>query len=115
MDRHSTRYSPVKLARGFVLGIGIMGILAAFGAVSADATDAKAPCVDLLKENGRADDSPASAESPFQTGNECEAVKHRELRMPVLEVPQEEEDPMSLSLGTKGDGATLYFKIPFSF
>ena len=115
MYRHSTKYSPVKLARGLVLWIGMMGILAAFVTVSGDATDTKAPCVDLLNEYGGADDLPALAELPFQTGNQCEAVKHRELRVPVLEIPQEEEDPMSLSLGTKGDGATLHFKIPFSF
>ena len=95
--------------------IGIIAILAALVTVSADAMDSKAPCVDLIKENGRVDDSPALAELPFQTGNQCEAVKHRELRVPLLEIPQEEEDPMSVSLGTKGDGATLHFKIPFSF
>jgi hypothetical protein len=61
------------------------------------------------------DDSVALAELPFLTSNQCEAVKRRELRVPLLELPQEEEDPMSLSLGTKGDGATLHFKIPFSF
>jgi hypothetical protein len=95
--------------------IGIIGLIAALVAVSADAMDTKAPCVDLLKENGRVDDSPALTELPFLTGNQCEAVKHRELRVPLLEIPQEEEDPMSLSIGTKGDGATLHFKIPFSF
>jgi hypothetical protein len=95
--------------------IGIVGLVAALVTVSADAMDTKAPCVDLLKVNGRVDDSPALAELPFLTGNQCEAVKRREIRMPLLEIPQEEEDPMSLSLGSKGDGATLHFKIPFSF
>ncbi len=95
--------------------IGIIAILAVLVTVSADAMDSKTPCVDLIKENGTVDDSPGLAELPFLTGNQCEAVKHRELRVPVLAIPQEEEDPMSLSLGTKGNGATLYFKIPFSF
>ena len=95
--------------------ISLIGIFAALVTVSADAMDSKAPCVDLIKENGKVDDSPALAELPFLTGNQCEAVKRRELRVPLLEIPQEEEDPMSLSVGTKGDGGTLYFKIPFSF
>jgi hypothetical protein len=95
--------------------IGLIGIFAALVTVSADAMDSKAPCVDLIKENGKVDDSPALAELPFLTGNQCEAVKRRELRVPLLEIPQDEEGPMSFSVGTKGDGATLYFKIPFSF
>ena len=48
-----------------------------------------------------------AADLPFLTGNQCEAVKRRELRVPLLEIPQEGEDPMSLSVGTKGDGGTL--------
>jgi hypothetical protein len=95
--------------------IGLIGLVAALVIVSADAMDTKAPCVDLVKENGRVDDSPAMDKLPFVTGNQCEAVKHRELRVPLLEIPQEKDDPMSLSVGTKGDGGTLYFKIPFSF
>jgi hypothetical protein len=33
----------------------------------------------------------------------------------LLEIPQEEEDPMALSLGAKSNGLILRFKIPFSF
>jgi hypothetical protein len=95
--------------------IGIIAIFAALVTVSADAMDTKLPCLDLVKENGRVDDLPELAELPFLTDNQCEAVKRRELRVPLLDIPQEEEDAMSLSLGTKGDGATLHFKIPFSF
>jgi hypothetical protein len=95
--------------------LGLIGLAAAFVTVSVNAMDTKAPGVDLLNENGRVDESPALAELPFLTGNQCEAVKRRELRVPLLEIPQEEEDPMSLSIGTKADGATFYFKIPFSF
>ena len=94
---------------------GLIGLVASLVTVSADAMDTRAPCVDLLKENGRVDDSTAQADLPFLTGNQCEAVKRRELRVPLLEIPQEGEDPMSLSVGNKGDGGTLYLKIPFSF
>jgi hypothetical protein len=95
--------------------IGIIAIFAALVTASADAMDTKVPCLDLVKENGRGDDLPALAELLLLTDNQCEAVKRRELRVPLLEIPQEEEDAMSLSLGSKGDGATLHFKIPFSF
>jgi hypothetical protein len=33
----------------------------------------------------------------------------------LLEIPQEEENPMELSLGVKSNGGSLRFKIPFSF
>jgi hypothetical protein len=113
---HRIRHSPVSLPRGFALWIGITGILAAVVTVFAVATDRNISCFDLLEENGKLSDSTAQAERPFLTGNQCEAAKRRELRMPpLLEIPQEKEGPMLLSVGTKGDGATLYFKIPFSF
>jgi hypothetical protein len=95
--------------------IGLIGICAALVTVSANAMDSKVPCVDLINENGRVEDSPELAELPFLTGNTCEAVKRHELRVPLLAIPQEDEDAISLSLGTKGNGGTLYLKIPFSF
>jgi hypothetical protein len=49
------------------------------------------------------------------TENQCEALKARELRALLLEVPQQEEDPVQLSLGVKNGGAVLRLKIPFSF
>ena len=64
--------------------------------------------------DGVARGSPGRAQT-LLTGNECEALKRREARVPLLELPQEDEDPMSLSVGTKGDGGMLRFKIPFSF
>jgi hypothetical protein len=112
---HSIRHSPARLPRGFAPWIGITGIFAAAVAVSAAATDTKMACFDLLEENGKLNVSTAQADLPFLTGNQCEAAKRRELRVPLLEIPQEEENPMSLSVGTKGDGATLHLKIPFSF
>ena len=56
-----------------------------------------------------------SGQQPFLTGNQCEAIKTRELRALLLEIPQEEENPMELSLGVKSNGGSLRFKIPFSF
>jgi hypothetical protein len=95
--------------------IGIIGILAALVTVSADATDEKRPCPASLEEKGGVDDFPAQGELLLLTDNQCEAVKSRQLRVPLLEVPQEEEGPMALSLGVKDSGVILHFKIPFSF
>ena len=75
--------------------------------------DENRPCLDLLEENGATDDS--VAEQPLLTGNQCEAQKTRELHALLLEIPQEDEDPMQFSLGIKTGGAMLRFKIPFSF
>jgi hypothetical protein len=95
--------------------IGIIGIFAALVAVSADAMDANRPCLGLHEESGGADDSPAQDKQPLLLDNQCQALKSRELRVPLLEIPQEEEDPMALSLGAKSNGLILRFKIPFSF
>ena len=95
--------------------IGILGIIAALITGSADAMDANRSCLDLLEENDGAEVSPAQGEQPLLTDNQCEAMKSRELRALLLEVPQEEEDPLQLSLGIKNGGATLRLKIPFSF
>ena len=95
--------------------IGILGIFAALVTVSADAMDANRPCPGLLEEMDGEDDSPAQGEQPLLTDNQCEALKTRELRAPLLEIPQEDEDPMELSLGVKNGGGTVRFKIPFSF
>ena len=95
--------------------IGIIGIFAALVAVSADAMDANRPCLGLHEESGGADDSPAQEKQPLLLDNQCEALKSRELRVPLLEIPQEEEDHMALSLGAKSNGLILRFKVPFSF
>jgi hypothetical protein len=95
--------------------IGITGIFAALVTVSASAEDAERPCVGLAEERGKADQPLTQSEQPLMTANECEALKRRELHMRLLEIPQEEEDPMGLSLGSKDKGGMLYFKIPFSF
>jgi hypothetical protein len=96
--------------------IGIIAIFAVLVAVSADAMDVNRPCSGLLEEEkGWADDSSASGEQPLLMDNQCEALKSRELRLRLLEIPQEEEDPIALSLGVKNGGVVLRFKIPFSF
>ena len=103
--------------------IGIIGIFAALLTACANATDAKRPCFGLLEEQGRTDDPVTQGrqppltnnKQPLLTDNECEAVKRHQLHMRLLEIPQEEEDPMGLSLGSKDKGGMFYFKIPFSF
>ena len=95
--------------------VGILGIVLAFAISPADAMDANSSCLDLLEENDGPDASPPQSEQPLLTDNQCEAMKSREFRLPLLEVPQEEEDPVQLSLGIKNGGATLRLKIPFSF
>jgi hypothetical protein len=95
--------------------IGIIGFLAALFAVSAGAMDANRPCPGSLEEKGWADDSPGQGKQQLLLDNQCEAPTNRELRLPLLEIPQEDEDPMALSLGAKYNGAILRLKIPFSF
>ena len=91
----------------------ILGIVLLLSTTPAVAMDANRSCLDLLEENegGLA----ARDEQPLLTDNQCEAMKSREFRLLLLEVPQEEEDPVQLSLGIKNGGATLRLKIPFSF
>lgn len=91
----------------------ILGIVLLLSTTPAVAMDANRSCLDLIEENDGA--LPARDEQPLLTGNQCEAMKTRELRALLLEVPQEEEDPIQLSLGIKNGGGTLRLKIPFSF
>jgi hypothetical protein len=98
-----------------VRSVGILGIVLAFSAVPADAMDANRSCLDLLEEDDGTKVSPAPDEQPLLTGNQCEAMKSQELRALLLEVPQEDEDPIQLSLGIKNGGGTLRLKIPFRF
>jgi hypothetical protein len=94
--------------------IGIVGVLAALVSGSAAATDGDSQCLGSREEY----DGPESAVEPTQpllTENQCESLRTRELRALLLQVPQEEDDPVQLSLGVKNGGATLRLKIPFSF
>jgi len=95
--------------------IGILGIFAALATVSADAMDANQSCLDLLEEHDGVEVSPAQDQQLLLTDNQCEALKSQEFRAPLLKIPQEDEDPMELSLGVKSNGGILRFKIPFSF
>jgi len=58
-------------------------------------------------------ESPPQGTEPLLTDNQCKALKTRERRAPLLEIPQEEE-PVQLSLGIKNGGGTLRLKIPFA-
>jgi hypothetical protein len=101
--------------------VGITGMVAGLPAVSADAADAKAVCLGPTADmRGAPEAKDVDDESSFQkqrllTENECEAIRNRELRVLLLEIQQEKDDPITLSLGSKSDGATLRFKIPLSF
>ena len=113
MYAQSARYSSLWLLQSLIRWIVLVGLVTAPVTASTSEMDRIGLCADLLKENDRVDDSPAVA-SPFLTRNQCEAEKRRELRMPLLEIPRDENDPMSLSIGIKGDGATLHFRVPFN-
>jgi hypothetical protein len=95
--------------------IGILGILATVATGSAEAMDANSRCLSSLEENEGVDSSAVQGTQMLLTENQCEALKTRELRAPLLEIPQEEEDPIQFSLGIKNGGGTLRLKIPFSF
>lgn len=96
--------------------IGVLVIVLAFAAGPADAAGANDDgCADLLEENDGPSDSSAPPAQPLMTDNQCEALKNNELRAPLIEIPQEGEDPMQLSLGVKNGGGMLRLKIPFRF
>ena len=73
------------------------------------------PCYGLLDERGLASSTIERAAPPLLTENQCEAERQHELRLKLLEIPQNKEDPISLSVGTKGDAGIVRFKVPFSF
>ena len=93
---------------------GAIGVFAAFLAVSAYAAEAKKQCFALPQERIDTDD-PVQVAQPLLTQNECEAIQRHGLQIQLIEIPQDEEEPMKLSLGSKEEGGMLYFKIPFSF
>jgi hypothetical protein len=93
-------------------------MVAGLAAVSADAADANRVCLsstaDMLGVPEAMDES--SFQKPrLLTENQCEATKNRELRVPLLEIRRDKDNPIELSLGSKGDGVTLRFKVPLSF
>jgi len=121
---HEVNLAPTRRCRVIrVRCFAIIGILTTFLAFSARAADERKPCIGLLDEPAGIDGAvpqpskpaPPRAGPPLLTENECEAVKRHELHMRLMEIPQEKEDPMGLSLGSRDEGGILYFKIPFSF
>jgi hypothetical protein len=94
--------------------IAVPCIPLALAAASTTAMGQEGTCLVLAESGAQPDDPPAAGGQPLLTENQCEATRYRELRVPLLEVPQEEEDPIALSLGAKSSGLTLRLKIPFS-
>jgi hypothetical protein len=95
-------------------------MVAGLAAVSADATHATSACLDSTADMlGVPEAMDVDDKSSFQkrrlTENQCEAIKNRELRVPLLEIQQDKDDPIEFSLGSKGDGVIFRFKVPFSF
>ena len=95
--------------------IGMVGLLAALATASASAEEARKPCLGSVQGEGENIDPYSRTDQLDLTDNQCESVTGKELRLKLFEVPQEEEDPMSLSVGAKNLGGVLRFKIPFSF
>ena len=95
--------------------IGMVGLLAALATASASAEDARKPCLGSVHGEGANIDPYSRTDQLDLTDNQCESVTGKELRLKLFEIPQEEEKPMSLSLGAKNLGGVLRFRIPFSF
>jgi len=95
--------------------VGVLGISVTLAAGSAEALDNTKPCFGAVENRVGANDLPSNDAEPVLTHNECEALKARELHVPLLEIPQDREAPMELSVGVKHSSGLLRFKIPFSF
>jgi hypothetical protein len=93
--------------------IGVIGFLAIVLSASPAAVDANDGCDAPFEFDAEPNAEPSP--QPLLTRNQCDAIEARELRAPLLEIPQEDEDPMRLSLGIKNGGLALRLKIPFSF
>jgi hypothetical protein len=93
---------------------GIIGVLAALIATQVYADNVRKPCVGLREETDRSGHAP-ERDDLLLTDDQCEAVKRKEFRVPLFEIPQDDEDPMALSLGAKQGGGIVRFKIPFSW
>ena len=95
--------------------IGIIYLCAAFVTLFGRAIEAKPICAESLEGQLGSDGPHTRDQLPKLTSKQCEALKSKDFRVPLLEIPQNKEDPMSLSLDGKENGATLRFKLPFSF
>jgi hypothetical protein len=87
--------------------IGVIGFLAIAMSAPAAAADANGGCDAPFQLDAEPNDDDDPSPQPFLTRNQCEAMEARELRAPLLEIPQEDEDPMRLSLGIKNGGLSL--------
>jgi len=97
--------------------LGIIGFLPALAALPAAAIDASRPCLDLPADNRGVDEAlvQPAAPQPLLTQNQCDSLRTHEFRALLLEIPQDGEDPMQLSVGVKNRSGMLRLKIPFSF
>ena len=95
--------------------MGVVGLLAVLATASALAEDARKPCLGAVQGEGANIDPYSRTDQLNLTDNQCELVTGKELRLKLMEVPQEDEDPMSLSLGARILAAYCDLKIPFSF
>ena len=93
--------------------IGVIGFLAIVISAPPAAVDASDGCDAPFELDAEPNGEPSL--QPLLTRNQFDAIEARELRAPLLEIPQEDEDPMRLSLGVKNGGLALRLKIPFSF
>jgi hypothetical protein len=95
--------------------IGEFGVVAAFAGMFAFSSNAEESCPGLLAGDGQAESQPEQGDRLFLSDNKCDAATKRELRLTLFEIPQEDENPMSVSVGLKQGGGILRFRIPFSF
>jgi hypothetical protein len=95
--------------------IGELGVVAALAGVFAFSANGEESCPGLSAGNGQVESQPEQGDRLFLSDNQCQAAAKRELRLSLFEIPQEEEDPMSVSVGLKKGGGILRFRIPFSF
>jgi hypothetical protein len=93
----------------------IIGVVAALSAIQASAEDLGDPCVGAPSANGIGYLPSARGHQMPLTENQCEAIIKREFRLSLFEIPQEDEDPMTVTLGLKNGGGILRLRIPFSF
>jgi hypothetical protein len=95
--------------------ICMVPILVLVLASSALAEESKKNCLNSVEGEGANVDLTAQKDQLDLTDNECETVTGRELRVKLFEIPQDDEKPMSLTVGAKNLGGILRFRIPFSF
>ena len=95
--------------------IGVIGVVGAFAVGLTLSTNAEESCRDLYAGKGQSEGQPEQGDRLYLSDSQCEAAAKHELRLSLFEIPQEEEDPMSVSVGLKQGGGILRFRIPFSF